>query len=314
MTVSHSPKRLLKLLSYGLVVAASLFFGRELVQRFNEIPPIAWNAASVAVFTVCVIGVVFTVGLIGLMWRLLLLDQSVRIPLSKAVQIVAISQIGKYLPGNVGHFAGRALLAHQAGIPLGITASTILIETAWTLAIGSGFAAMAFLFYLDAHTSQDIGQIGMIESSAAALGLLFVPWVGIQVVNRFMPRLSNRLGGGSRLAPPRLTTAVTVSLLMVACFAMLGVTLKLQAQWFFQVENVPLVPLTLLFTLAWLVGYVVPGAPGGLGVREAMMVLVLTPLVGAGAAVGLGVSMRVVTVAGDAAAFVLGLALRRATR
>jgi hypothetical protein len=92
---------------------------------------------------------------------------------------------------------------------------------------------------------------------------------------------------------------------------MMGLMLKLQAQWFFGVTEGSVFELTCLFAVAWLAGYVVPGAPGGLGVREAMMVLLLSPILGAGTAVGLGVTLRVTTTVGDAVAFLIGLWLRR---
>lgn len=61
------------------------------------------------------------------------------------------------------------------------------------------------------------------------------------------------------------------------------------------------------FALAWVAGFVVPGSPGGIGVREAVLVTALAPLLGAGAALGLAVLFRVVAIAGDAVAFALGL-------
>jgi hypothetical protein len=53
-----------------------------------------------------------------------------------------------------------------------------------------------------------------------------------------------------------------------------------------------------------------PGVAGGLGVREAMVVALLTPVVGAGAAIGLSITMRLATVAGDGLAFGLGRLLK----
>jgi uncharacterized membrane protein YbhN (UPF0104 family) len=66
-----------------------------------------------------------------------------------------------------------------------------------------------------------------------------------------------------------------------------------------------------LFAIAWIAGYLVPGAPGGLGVREAMMVMVLSPVLGAGAAVGLSLTLRLTTTLGDAVAFGLGIIGRK---
>jgi uncharacterized membrane protein YbhN (UPF0104 family) len=59
------------------------------------------------------------------------------------------------------------------------------------------------------------------------------------------------------------------------------------------------------------VGYVVPGSPGGLGVSEAMMVVLFTPLTGAAVAAGLAVSMRLTTLLGDALTVLLGVLGRR---
>lgn len=58
--------------------------------------------------------------------------------------------------------------------------------------------------------------------------------------------------------------------------------------------------------MAWIIGYVVPGSPGGMGVREAMMLLLFTPVIGAGATLGISVTMRVTSVLGDRLAFLLG--------
>lgn len=306
-----STQRLLRILAYVAVALATGYFVLELVRRFGEIPTIAltWDTALIALVS-CLAGVLVVV-LIGLMWMLLLRDQGTQLTLFKAMQIVAISQIGKYLPGNVGHFAGRAVLAQQVGIPLGVSASTILIETAWTLAIGAGFAVAALALFVDATTARSLPSVGMVELGLLTGGLLVLPWLGITWVNRFVPGLSRRVGGGKLVTAPRLKTALAVSGLMALCFFVLGGVVTLHARGLFGVADAPWVTITVLFTAAWLVGYVVPGAPGGLGVREAMMILVLSPVVGAGPAIGLGVTVRMATLAGDGLAFLLGMWSKR---
>jgi glycosyltransferase 2 family protein len=83
--------------------------------------------------------------------------------------------------------------------------------------------------------------------------------------------------------------------------------LKLQAEVFFARPDVDWFSITLLFSSAWVVGYVVPGAPGGLGVREAMMVVLLAPLTGEAVATGLAVSMRLTTLLGDGLTVLVGV-------
>ena len=58
----------------------------------------------------------------------------------------------------------------------------------------------------------------------------------------------------------------------------------------------PLVP---WIAAAWLLGFLIPGAPGGLGIREFVLVLGLTPLVGEAQAALDALMFRLVTVSGD---------------
>jgi uncharacterized membrane protein YbhN (UPF0104 family) len=69
-----------------------------------------------------------------------------------------------------------------------------------------------------------------------------------------------------------------------------------------------------VFTLAWTVGFVTPGAPAGLGIREVLVVAGLSPVIGAPAAVGAAVLHRLVSAVGDVLAFALGCALGSGAR
>jgi hypothetical protein len=70
-------------------------------------------------------------------------------------------------------------------------------------------------------------------------------------------------------------------------------------------------PLTSLSTLAlaWVAGFVVPGASAGIGVREAVLILALNGALGAEASTAVALMLRVVTTIGDAVWFGLALAL-----
>jgi uncharacterized membrane protein YbhN (UPF0104 family) len=53
------------------------------------------------------------------------------------------------------------------------------------------------------------------------------------------------------------------------------------------------------YTAGYLVGFVAPLAPGGLGAREATLVLLLGPRYGTAAALGISLAIRVANVAGE---------------
>ena len=65
------------------------------------------------------------------------------------------------------------------------------------------------------------------------------------------------------------------------------------------------------YAFAWSVGFLVVFAPGGLGVREVVLVTTLTPLVGAGTATAVALVSRGVTTASDLICAGVSAAVRR---
>jgi len=171
-------------------------------------------------------------------------------------------------------------------------------------------ALLALLFVIDEQVTGLQLQLDPMQLGLGGSILLCTPWLGIAFLNKCMPRLAKRLSGDV-ITAPRFGTALIVAILFLLCFVIMGLILKLQAHWFFCVNEGSLFELTCLFSIAWLAGYLVPGAPGGLGVREGMMVFLLSPVLGVGASVGLGVTLRMTTTIGDAMAFLIGLWMSR---
>ena len=65
---------------------------------------------------------------------------------------------------------------------------------------------------------------------------------------------------------------------------------------------------------AWVVGFVIPGASAGIGVREAAVILLLSPVLGAGDAAVIATIYRLVTAGGDTLFAALGELVRRSAR
>lgn len=283
------------------------FFVHYAVHNFDKIPPLNWSPESTAIALFSVALVVFGIGIVGAIWCILLRDNGILTSWKQTQIVFAISQFGKYLPGNVGHHVGRVVMARKIGIPVPITLSTMLVEMLWGAGTAAGLAILSLILFVDGQTLGLQLQLGSVQLGLGVVLLLFMPWLGIGFLNRYLPGLAKRLSGGGAIAAPRLRTVLAVAVLFLLCFVVMGLILKLQAQWFFGVTEGSVFELTCLFAVAWLAGYLVPGAPAGLGVREAMMVLVLSPLLGSGVAVGLGVTLRATTTMGDAVAFLIGV-------
>lgn len=304
-------KTFLKWLMYAAVLASCGYFAMAFKANVDRLPSIDVNTSTVLLALFSVGTVVMTHFLGTHVWRLLMSDQGHRVPTRIAVQVFFIAQIGKYLPGNVGQFLGRGMLAKSTGIPVGVAVGTAVFEGIWYMVIGLTLAMLSTWVLWGLVTLRVANPTEDAQAVWLLVGALILPWLSVQMLNRVFPGLSRKVGGGQLLRPPRLRTALLVSLLILINFMMLGGVLKLQAEVFFKTPLVDWFSITLLFSSAWVAGYVVPGAPGGLGVREAMMVLLLAPLTGEPVAAGLAVSMRLTSLLGDGASVTIGWLNRR---
>jgi glycosyltransferase 2 family protein len=307
-------KTLLKCLMYVAVAASLLYFGWAFKRNVEGLTSIDWTSRTVLVGVLSCCTVVVTHFFGTHVWRFLMADQNHRVPMRLAMPVFFLSQLGKYLPGNVGQFLGRGVLARSTGIPVGVAVGTAVFEGIWCLVISLTLTLLSTWVLYDLVTLQSVNSAFASMAGCLLILALVLPWLSVKVLNTVLPKLSRRVGGGALLRLPRWRTALLVSLLILTNFMLLGSVLKMQAEVFFSSPPVDGLSITLLFNSAWVAGYVVPGAPGGLGVREAMMVVLLTPLTGAPIAAGLAVSMRLTSLLGDGLTILIGAISGRAQR
>ncbi len=293
------------------MVLATVCFFQYAARNFDKIPALQLNQKTVIVALFSIILALSNISIAGLIWQLLLIDNHVRISWKQTQIIFVIAQFGKYLPGNVGQYMGRVFMAQEIGIPASITLSTIMVETIWVAAVGGSLGVLSLFIFGDSQIPGFQFELRPFNLLLLFAFLFFIPWVSLVLLNRCLPRLIKRFSKVGMITTPRFFTMIVVTALLCLCFGIMGLILKLQAQWFFGVPGAGLLKMTGLFAIAWLAGYLLPGAPGGLGMREAMMVLLFSPVLGGGAAVGLGVTHRMTTITGDGLAFLFGIIFKR---
>jgi hypothetical protein len=237
------------------------------------------------------------VGLFAIAWIVLL--GRVAPPAQSGIAWYLISQFGKYLPGNVAHLAGRHLLFASARVP-----GPALLAAATTeagLLICSGMAMIATLAPLSiASALSDALSPGEVRWLALA------PVAIVAVVLVWLLR-------GSANRREQLAAMGIASLLYLAFFAVAGGILVALIQFISPaagaVNEWPLI--VAAWAAAWLCGFVVPGAPGGLGVRESVLVLLLSPVTGSETALLGALAHRGVSLSGDGLAALFGVAMTR---
>jgi uncharacterized membrane protein YbhN (UPF0104 family) len=154
-------------------------------------------------------------------------------------------------------------------------------------------------------------ELGASIYSAAAFSTLLFGWwgvVGVVAVLAATPLFESLLREGRVV----LRTSARASLLYAATWPFIGASFWMTARAFVHVPVNDLPVYTGAFAAAWIVGLLAIYAPGGLGVREAVLVAILRGKLGTADAVVVAAASRgVFTLVDLLAASVAALALRR---
>jgi len=190
------------------------------------------------------------------------------------------SNVYKYLPGNVFNYVSRQIIARKVGVSHKILMQSNLIET---LLLGivslllSGIILMMFYGFLVNKYFQ----------------FLNIYYVGFELLVAFVVLLYL-----SKYKNINITRYWSIMAFYFLFFLGIGVI-----AWYilnFQMGlKFSFLLITAIYSFAWLVGFVTPGAPGGLGVRESVFVVLSNGVLGEADAVVLSLMLRFVSILGE---------------
>ena len=238
-------------------------------------------------------------------WRILLRGLGSPLPWPVAVRIFLVSQLGKYLPGNVGHYVGRLALARRHGVAASTAAASLILEIAATLIAGLAVACAGWFAAGIGPQLPGLGRVAVAGAGALALLLIVPRALELARRRRWLTGL-DPLGS----LPARVDWAKSLACLGLN-FLLFGSAASLLGSGLAPMTPVAWSSYVGLFAAAWVVGFVTPGAPAGLGVRELLLVAGLQPLAGPAVALALALTFRVVTTLGDALGGLIGLLVAR---
>ena len=294
---SQGRPRALTWLSWAAAVAGAAYLvhlGRAATAAGFPVELGAREAAALGVATLCYLAAVL-VSAGG--WNVLLRLGGARLPPRAVVWTYLVSQPAKYLPGNVGHQIGRLALVRARGVPVEIGIAALVSESLATVIAGGAVALPVLGATWLAAPGSRRGLLTALALAAAAVVAL---------------RLRRRRAGSPGIATGGRGLAACLSLYLVV-FVLHGAAAATLAEGMFAARP-GLLFLTGAFAAAWLAGFLAPGVPAGLAVREGVLAALLSQQLPAAVALGLPMALRVAAVCGDGLAFAAGVLMRPAAR
>ena len=246
--------------------------------------------------------------LTGWAWQRLLIGQGQSPSLPWLIALLATTQLAKYVPGNIAQHASRAALAIRGGVTARILLVTVAQETVLAMA-----ASLSVGFLMLAVSGRTVAQLPESSHLVVAWSVPVVFTIVISLASVRLPpdsladspnrilRLVGHMGGlpGARVALPAFAAYALNYVLIGIGLWMVGHVAGLP-------EALALPLVTASFALAWLLGFLAPGAPAGLGVREGIMVMLLSGAASNEHLLAFVLLARLVTMLGDAINFLLG--------
>ncbi len=260
-------------LRWLILVAVLGFLGSTVVKHWQAVTQIritgrGWVEVAIALGMTLLAHIVA-----GWVWSLILRELGQTATGWWGARIYLRTNIAKYLPGNIWHFYGRIIAAREAGIPLKVAALSVLMEVPL-------MAAAALMIGL--LGMQPLGSFpGWLVSGGQGLGLVGILFSlhprCLNPVLGYLGKLKQTVLGPDSAIFPTIQRYPWLPLWGELGFLGLrGVGFVLT---FGAIRAVPWGQIPLLFSgysLAWLLGFVIPGLPGGVGVLEAVAIALLS--------------------------------------
>ncbi len=294
--------RIWKVLGIAFTLVSLGFLISLFVQEWGRLPDLDWGARLVVSLLLAVASSAASTFLIALIWKLALAQVRTDFSYSQALSNVSLTQIGKYLPGNIGNFVGRVELARKMGAERRLAIIALLFESI-CIFLASIFL-LGFIFVtghslLNRYIPDELVEYTMSLGGVLILAVVVAPLIFHQCF-RWMPtRLSVWFGiSASEIVNSTAVYFVSIGSTIFS-LALGGVSLFAVIFGLGETSELDLLTCISVFTSAWVIGYISPGSPGGIGVRDAILVAGLSPYLGPGGALTAAILHRIVSVGGE---------------
>ncbi|WP_160113649.1 lysylphosphatidylglycerol synthase domain-containing protein [Phyllobacterium salinisoli] len=296
-------RSVVQMIGIAVSLAALAFVGMAIHRSFGELQQQLISPLFLAAVAGGAVAYAAVLQLIGLAWhRLLAAVDDPALPLKDALAIFGRTQIYKYLPSNVLHMVGRFAMARKAGVSNRALAFAQVGELSILVLAATAMATLLSKSVLvDALARYGLND-PMLITALMATGFIILA-VGIILLFR------SRMASVGRKA---LSAAAMAFFLYILFFIGNGLLIVVLCRALNFGGTGSTAELIGIGAAAWLIGFVVPGAPGGLGVREAVLIAGLSAAgFPAGIATAVALGNRLVTILGDGMVALCEFAIRR---
>lgn len=275
----------------ALVAAAFVFLGMEIVRNAEQLREFRWDVQpGLLLLSVAALAAVLLWGVA--VWRMVIRRFGVEVPLRSLARAWFLANLSRYIPGVVWQFVSLAQLGPSLGLTPASTVSTLLAHVAFSLLAAVALGA----WLLPAELAGELVPVLLAIRWASPLVVVLVHPAVVRWGIRLLGRVTRRPVLEWRGSWPDGLWLLAVS---AVSWGLYGVAFHLFLRSFVPLPLSDLAAVTAINALAFVVGYLVVIAPGGLGFKEGAIALLLAGLVPPAVAASLAIASRLWTIAAE---------------
>jgi len=297
-------KRVIEYLGYVVSFLALYFVYKYVVNIDLEAAKEKISYSWIPIILIFISIYVLLMGFLATGWRYMLeLLHGSDLPKWRIIGIYTKTQIYKYIPSNLMHVVARIYFATKLGPSKANVVQSYFLEIVFMVLIG--LIIVLTSVYIGAFSLSDeliskIRDFSGGKVKAFSFGILI--FGALAIIFYLFKALRNYKNS---LSSENIMRILKLFVLLVCFFFGMG------SLEFFVFSNllgmdIGYLYVVSLFTITWLGMFIIPGAPGGIGIREFIVIALLAPIYGPDdPTIGILI-FRVVTVLGDALLLPIG--------
>lgn len=297
-------------IKFVLAATVIYFAGRQLVINWTEVSQYHWTINPLLIIFSVVFHLI-TLVVLSKMWCLLMTAFGFDIPLKYGFKVAYISSLGRYIPGKIWQVFWMVYLLKQININKEVAIASWGIATIFGLppAFLAGFIT---IFFYPEMLSGALGSnpgigpfVAVVVTFAASFLLVFAPDKTMALFNWILKTLKR--------PPVQFKLGKKVALQVYVGYFIGWICYGISFYTFMNAimvkPDIPVIAAVGSFVLAYIIGYLAVFSPGGLGARELVLTIVLSPFLGSIAS-GLAVAARVWNLTSEFIAALIALSIK----
>jgi len=299
-------KIVVKVIGYLIISLSFFYIIRIIVNNFSSISFSILESPVLSIIYMFFLVIFYSIliFLLSFSWKLILEFLSNSKISSKDIFIVySKTNIAKYLPGNVFHLVGRNVIGNKLGLKHSELALSSFLEIILILVV---VGIISFIYICADFTLISEKVFSRIDfNKLIAIGI-----IGIFIFAILLFLTVKYKKNEFRRFINRKSIILLLKTLCIYLLVFIGFGLILVFIFNFisgiNIENKIIMSIITIYILSWFFGFITPGAPGGIGVRESLLILLLSPSMGEDNTLLAVLIHRLICILGDVFSFLIG--------